>query len=154
VQPERLSDRWHALAALVTLSGLSRSVLPDENRLTSENPLAEENTTKKVYLFEEKCCGVSIAKPLETFLRDELGDQVDVRTFDLSHPQDLVPLPPVLFFKLMAEGSKCLPAMTVDSVVVTEGWLPNVGEVLNLVATGEPTTRPDLSCCCDSSVCC
>lgn len=94
-------------------------------------------------------------KPLVSFLRDELGDDVDVRAFDLSHPGELTPLPPSLFFKLMSEGSKCLPAMAVDSVVVTEGWVPEVAEVLNIVASGQPAIRPDVSpCCCEQSGCC
>jgi hypothetical protein len=111
--------------------------------------------TKKVYLFEEKSCGLSVAKPLVSFLRGELGDAVDVRTFDLSHPEELTPLPPSLFFKLMSDGSKCLPAMAVDSVVVTEGWLPDPAEALAIVASGQPTSRTQVNtCCCDPSGCC
>lgn len=110
---------------------------------------------KKIYVFEEKCCGVSVAKPLVSFLRQELGEQVDVRAFDLSHPDELTPLPPGLFFKLMTDGSKCLPAMVVDSVVITEGWIPDTAAALEIVASGRPATRPDVNtCCCDPSGCC
>lgn len=111
--------------------------------------------TKKVYVFEEKCCGVSVANPLVSFLRGELGENVDVRAFDLSHPDELTPLPPALFFKLMTEGSNCLPAMAVDSVVVTEGWLPDTASALEIVNAGLPVTRTDVNpCCCDPSGCC
>jgi len=113
------------------------------------------DVTKKVYLFEEKCCGVSVAKPLVSFLRGELGDRADVRAFDLSHPEELTPLPPSLFFKLLSEGSKCLPAMAVDSVVVTEGWLPAPAAALEIVASGQPVNRTEITtCCCDPSGCC
>jgi hypothetical protein len=119
------------------------------------NRLVGGTVTKKVYLFEEKSCGLSVTKPLVSFLRGELGEEVDVRAFDLSHPEDLIPLPPGLFFKLMSDGSKCLPAMAVDSVVVTEGWLPQGTEALNIVASGVPTRRVDPSSCCSTdSKCC
>jgi hypothetical protein len=45
--------------------------------------------------------------------------------------------------------------MAVDSVIVTEGWLPQGTEALNLVASGLPTNRADLNvCCCTDSKCC
>jgi hypothetical protein len=114
-----------------------------------------KGVTKKIYVFEEKCCGVSVAKPLVGFLRQELGERVDVRAFDLSHPEDLTPLPPSLFFKLMTDGSKCLPAMVVDSVVITEGWLPDTTAALEIIASGRPATRTDVNtCCCGPSGCC
>jgi hypothetical protein len=122
-----------------------------------------EIVVKKIYLFEEKCCGVSVAEPLVNFLRSELGDEADVRMFDLSHPEELTPLPPSLFFKLMSEGSKCLPAMTVDSLVVAEGWLPDRAKILEIVASGRPASRSIVSdsavagdnvCCCTASECC
>jgi hypothetical protein len=126
--------------------------------------LGGEIAVKKIYLFEEKCCGVSVAEPLATFLRTKLGDEAaDVRVFDLSHPKELTPLPPSLFFKLMSEGSKCLPAMTVDSVVVAEGWLPDRSKILEIVASGRPVSRSIVSdsavagnntCCRTSSDCC
>ena len=123
--------------------------------VTAQLTRSTNSVTKKVYLFEEKCCGVSVAQPLVSFLRQELGEGADVRAFDLSHPQGLTPLPPPLFFKLMSEGSKCLPAMVVDSVVVTEGWLPDPGAGLEIVASGRPATRTDANtCCCDPSGCC
>ena len=115
---------------------------------------------RKVYFFEEKCCGVSVTEALVSFLRAELGNEADVRAFDLSHPEELTPLPPSLFFKLMSEGSKCLPAMAVDSVVVTEGWLPNPAKSLEIVASGRPVSRDaigatgDNACCCGPSDCC
>lgn len=91
---------------------------------------------KKVYFFEEKCCGVSVAEPLANFLRSELAGEADVRVFDLSHPDGLTPLPPSLFFKLMSDGSKSLPAMTVDSSVITQGWLPDRAKALEIVVSG------------------
>jgi len=112
---------------------------------------------RKVHFFEEKCCGVSVAAPLVDFLRTELGDGVDVQVFDLSRPEGLTPLPPSLFFRLMSEGSKCLPAMAVDSVVVTEGWLPDPAKSLEIVASGSPVSREvtdDNACCCGPSNCC
>jgi hypothetical protein len=118
---------------------------------------------KKVYFFEEKCCGISVAEPLADFLRGELGHGADVRVFDLSHPEGLTPLPPSLFFKLMSDGSKSLPAMAVDSVVVAEGWLPERAKILELVASGRPassspasvsTAAGESACCCTSSQCC
>lgn len=122
---------------------------------------------KKVYVFEEKCCGLSVAEPLVNFLKAELNEPADVRAFDLSHPKELVPLPPSLFFKLMSEGSKCLPAMVVDSVLMTEGWLPAPTEALGIVVSGRPPNRTDVAAatvtgshgCCEpcspnSSSCC
>jgi hypothetical protein len=111
---------------------------------------------KKVHFFEEKCCGVSVAEPLVKFLIEELGDAADVRVFDLSHPEPLTPLPPSLFFKLMSEGSQSLPAMAVDSVVVTEGWLPDRAEILTIVASGKPAVRAAAAatCCCGPSTQC
>ena len=118
---------------------------------------------KKIYFFEEKCCGLSVAEPLVDFLRGEFGDGADVRLFDLSHPDDLTPLPPSLFFKLMSEGSKSLPAMTVDSLLIAEGWLPDRANILEIIASGRAATRsvdPGSSidgknaCACTSSNCC
>jgi hypothetical protein len=112
---------------------------------------------KRVHFFEEKCCAVSVAEPLVKFLRDELGDAADVRVFDLSHPEPLTPLPPSLFFKLVSEGSQSLPAMAVDSVIVTEGWLPDRAEILGIVASGKPAARAALdsaACCCGPSAQC
>lgn len=115
---------------------------------------------KKVYIFEEKCCGVSVAAPLVSFLREELGAGADVCAFDLSHPEELTPLPPSLFFKLQSEGAKCLPAMVVDSVVVSEGWLPDRTQALETVASGRPASRNVVAvttgdiCCCNPAGCC
>lgn len=118
---------------------------------------------RKIYLFEEKCCATSDADSLASFLSRKFEGRAEVRTFDLSQPTGLVPLPPKLFMKLQEQDSRVLPAMVVDSVVVTEGWLPNLMDAVELVESGAPAPaamapapRPSAasSCCDPDGNCC
>jgi hypothetical protein len=98
----------------------------------------------KVHLYEEKCCAPSTGDQLAESLAEHFGDGITVRSYDLRNPGGSVPFPSALLLKLDAGDFGCLPAMVVDSTVVTEGWLPTVDEAVRLVETGQPavTARP------------
>lgn len=115
---------------------------------------------KKIQIFEHTGCQPSRASELSQRLGEHYGDTA-VSVYDLSKPDGPVPLPPTLFLKMEGGDTSCLPAMTVDSVLVTQGWLPDASEVLAVVERAEPvagpTSRPEQGCCdpgADDNSCC
>ena len=114
----------------------------------------------KVHLYEEKCCAPSTGDQLAESLAAHFGDDITVQAYDLSNPQGAVPFPSSLLLKLDSGDFGCLPAMVVDSTVVTEGWLPTPDEAVGLVETGKPaaarTTLPQAEhgCCGEGQSCC
>src|SRR5579875_2165324 len=114
----------------------------------------------KVLLYEEKCCAPSTADQLAEALARHFGDDITVQAYDLRNPGGAVPFPSSLLLKLDSGDFGCLPAMVVDSTVVTEGWLPSLDEAVDLVETGKPATRTTLpqsgehGCCGNGQSCC
>lgn len=92
---------------------------------------------KNVYLFEDKGCHPSKIDSLASFLRRKLEGTAEVATFDLGRPKGQVPFPPQLH-RQWQQGADCLPALVVDSVVVTEGWVPNFRDAVQLIESGQP----------------
>jgi arsenite methyltransferase len=92
---------------------------------------------KNVYLFEDKGSRPSKVESLASFLRRRLDGTAEVTAFDLGRPTGQVPLPPQLRIRWQ-QGAACLPAMVVDSVVVTEGWVPNFRDAVQLIESGQP----------------
>lgn len=95
--------------------------------------------TKKVYIFEQNCCGPSPSANFVSFLQRKFGTQVEVKTFDLGKPNGLLPIPSTLLWKIQADGGNCLPALVVDGVLVAERKLPNFLEAVEIVQTGQPS---------------
>jgi hypothetical protein len=115
---------------------------------------------KNVYLFEDKGCHPSKVEPLASFLRRKLDGTAEVSAFDLGRPKGQVPLPLQLRLNWQ-QGTDCLPALVVDSVVVTQGWVPNFRDAVQLIESGEPapeSMRPVApaasSCDCGPGGCC
>ena len=122
----------------------------------------------KVHLYEEKCCAPSTGDRLAESLARHFGDGITVNSHDMLNPVGSVPFPSYLLLKLNEGDFSCLPAMVVDSTVVTEGWLPTFDEAVQLVETGRPAAaaRPgqeqaehgccsaDQSCCGTDQSCC
>lgn len=109
---------------------------------------------KSVYIFENVCCGASPSEALVSFLQNRFGDNVEIKAFDLGKERGNLPIPGPLALKLGSAGAKCLPAMVVDGVVVSEGRLPNFMEAVEAVNTGAPVgktedavSKPKKSCC-------
>jgi len=98
----------------------------------------------KVHLYEEKCCAPSTGDRLAESLAKHFGADIAVSSYDLRNPGGSVPFPSSLLLKLNEGDFGCLPAMVVDSTVVTEGRLPSFDEAVRLVETGQPavSTRP------------
>lgn len=115
----------------------------------------------KVHFFEEKCCASSTGDRLAELLGKHFGDEVTVSSYDLRDPAEAVPLPASLLLKLDMGDPGCLPAMVVDSTVVTEGWLPTFEEAVQLVETGQPLVmarrgqgQAEHGCCGTGQSCC
>lgn len=113
---------------------------------------------REIRIFENKYCQPSQAEPLVERLRSHYNGQARVSTYDLSKPEGDIPIPPALFFALEAGDETVLPALAVDSVVVTEGWLPDASEVVGLVEEGQPVGRrarqAATGCCSTGGGCC
>lgn len=113
---------------------------------------------RKINIFENRYCQPSAAEPLVGRLREHYDGQAEINVYDLSKPEGLVPLPPSLFLKMESGDLSCLPAMTVDAVVVTTGWLPSEADVVAVVEAAQPVPRPaqqaGASCCGPQGGCC
>jgi len=111
----------------------------------------------RVDLFEDRGCHPGVVESLASFLKNRFGDRARVGTYDLGQPTGLVPIPPALFLKWQDVGSQCLPAMVVNSAVVTEGWLPSPDDAAAAIETGRapaPRARPATVSCCEPGTCC
>jgi hypothetical protein len=114
----------------------------------------------KVHLYEEKCCAPSSGDQLAESLAKHFGADIAVQSYDLLNPGGSVPFPSSLLLKLDSGDFGCLPAMVVDSTVVTEGWLPEFDEAIKLVETGQPAAarvtlpQAEHGCCGDGQSCC
>jgi hypothetical protein len=115
---------------------------------------------KKVYLFEDKGCHPSKVEALASFLRRRFDGTAEIAAFDLGRPAGLVPFPLQLRLDWQ-QGADCLPALVVDSVVVTRGWVPNFRDAVRLIESGQPapdSMRPapaaQASCACGPDGCC
>lgn len=101
---------------------------------------------KKIFLFEETSCHAPTAAHLVERLQRWYKATADIRIYDLAAPDDLVPLPPGLFFRLQEEGPSCLPALVVNGTVVAQGGLPSFNQAVELVESQTPvpasTPRP------------
>ncbi len=120
----------------------------------------KENTVKKVYLFEDKGCHPSKVEALASFLRRRFDGTADITAFDLGRLKDPVPFPLQLRLSWQ-QGADCLPALVVDSVVVTQGWVPNFRDAVQLIESGQPapeSMRPaapaEPGCACGPAGCC
>ena len=91
---------------------------------------------KEVAFFEDSCSRPSGTASLVEYLRERFEGQVEVRAYDVGRAESRVPVPPELLSSLLRRGSACLPAMTVDGAVFTEGWLPTFEAAEAFVATG------------------
>ncbi|TMC19754.1 MAG: hypothetical protein E6J34_14710 [Chloroflexi bacterium] len=94
---------------------------------------------KKVYLFEKNCCGPSPSTEFVSFLKRKFAGEIEMKVFDLTKPNGLLPIPPGLLSEIQAEGGECLPALVVDGTVVAERKLPNFLEAIELIRTGQPS---------------
>ena len=115
---------------------------------------------KQVYLFEDKGCHPSKVEALASFLRRRLDGAAQITAFDLGRPEGQVPVPPRLRLH-WTQGADCLPALVVDAVVVTEGWVPNFRDAVRLIDSGQPApesmrpaARADPGCSCGPDGCC
>lgn len=95
---------------------------------------------KKVYLFENNCCGPSPSTEFVSFLQQKFADEIEVKVFDLGKPNGLLPIPSSLLLKIQAQGAECLPALVVNGTVVAERKLPNLLEAVEIVRTGQPSS--------------
>jgi hypothetical protein len=94
---------------------------------------------KKVYLFEQNCCGPSTSTEFVSFLQQKFADEIELKVFDLGKPNMLLPIPSSLLLKIQAQGGDCLPALVVDGVLVAERQLPSFLEAVEIVQTGQPS---------------
>jgi hypothetical protein len=90
---------------------------------------------KEVAFFEDSCSRPTGAAPLVEYLRERFEGQVEVRAYDVGRAESRVPVPPELLTSLLRRGAACLPAMTIDGAVFTEGWLPTCEDAAAFVAT-------------------
>lgn len=110
---------------------------------------------KKIYIFEERSCHDPGHDELIERLQNWYRSGADVRSYDLAAPDELVPLPPDLFFRLQ-DGPGCLPALVVNGTVVAIGQLPPFSQAVEAieaqirdpVATATTTPGPSSSSCC------
>ncbi len=107
---------------------------------------------KKIFLFEERSCRPSDSDDLIGLLHRWYGNSADVRSYDLAKPDELVPLPPALFFELQERGPACLPALVANGKVLSSGGLPTFDKAVELIeGQVEPARRapavPSTSCC-------
>jgi hypothetical protein len=147
-------DPGHPLAALAATSVPSCDVA-DGERTASAQPVSPP---AKIYIFEECSCNTSPSRPLLEFLQSRY-ETTDIRAFDLAKPDGLVPLPPALFLTLEIDGSRCLPALTVDGKIRSQGWLPGLEDSVQLIEHPDETISPAIrpaatSCCAPDSSCC
>jgi hypothetical protein len=115
---------------------------------------------KQVYLFEDKGCHPSKVAALASFLRRRLDGTAEITALDLGRPEGQVPFPPQLHLRWQ-QGADCLPALVVDSVVLTEGWVPNFRDAVRLIESGQPApesmrpvARAESGCSCGPAGCC
>lgn len=115
---------------------------------------------KKIYIFEERSCNPTDSDGLVQSLHRWYRNGADVRSFDLTKPGDLVPLPPKLFLELQEQGSACLPALVSDGKILSRGHLPTFDQAVELIegqveAPLQPVSGAT-SCCPPSSggACC
>jgi ABC-type amino acid transport substrate-binding protein len=97
---------------------------------------------KKIYIFEKNCCGPSATEDLIQFLQKKFGATSEVKLYDLGKSTGNLPIPSSLLFNIQALGTKCLPALVVNGIVLTEGWLPNFLDAVDLIEKGEPSKKP------------
>jgi hypothetical protein len=115
---------------------------------------------KKIYIFEERSCHAPGADQFIERLQRWYKTTADVRSYDLAAPDELVPLPPDLFFRLQQDGPSCLPALVVNGTVVAEKQLPPFGSAVELIEAEIPvpvaSTSRSSSCSAPSQVngCC
>lgn len=93
---------------------------------------------RKVHLFEEKSCHAPTGAHLVERLQRWYRSTAEVRVYDLAAPDELVPLPAELFFRLQEEGPSCLPALVVEGTVVSAGKLPSFSEAVELIEAQTP----------------
>ena len=91
---------------------------------------------KAVEIFEDSCSRPSDAAPLIEYLRERFEGEVVVRAYDVGRAESRVPVPPELLSALLRRGAACLPAMTIDGAVFTEGWLPSLEDAAAFVRAG------------------
>ena len=91
---------------------------------------------KEVAFFEDSCSRPSGAAPLVEYLRERFDGQVEVRAYDVGRAESRIPVPPELLSSLLRRGAACLPAMTIDGAVFTEGWLPSLEDAAAFVSAG------------------
>ena len=91
---------------------------------------------KEVAFFEDSCSRPSDAAPIVEYLRQRFEGRVDVRAYDVGRAESRVPVPPELLSSLLRRGAACLPAMTIDDAVFTEGWLPSCEDAAAFVDAG------------------
>lgn len=110
---------------------------------------------KKIHIFEERSCHEPGHDQLVDRLQRWYRSAAEVRSYDLAAPDELVPLPPDLFFRLQ-DGPGCLPALVVNGTVVATGKLPPFNQAVEAieaqvpvpVATTASTLSPLSSSCC------
>ena len=91
---------------------------------------------KEVTFFEDSSSQPSDTAALVEYLRERFDGRVEVRAYDVGRAETRVPVPPELLSSLLRRGSACLPAMTIDGAVFTEGWLPTFEAAAAFVDAG------------------
>jgi hypothetical protein len=99
----------------------------------SGQPARPAQPTKKIYIFEERSCHQPGDDQLIERLRRWYKSSAEVRHYDLAAPDELVPLPPELFFRLQESETTCLPALVVNGAVVATGRLPKFNRAVELI---------------------
>ena len=102
----------------------------------------ESVKVKKVYIFEQACCGPSPSQGLVDFLHKKFAGDIELELFNMGNVKGALPMPKELMVKIQNEGAGCLPAIVVDNVVVSEGRVPNFLEAVEMVQTGKPSANP------------
>lgn len=97
---------------------------------------------KNVYLVENNCCGSSLTE-VSNFLTKRLGNEGKVESLNLARVTEVSVIPKVVRQRVEVAGLEVLPMIVVNDVIVSEGFIPNFLDVMELLESGKPMTKPN-----------
>ena len=108
---------------------------------------------KNVLLIEDRCCGSDFLNTYQ-YLRNRYdSDSEQIRLVNLQQNIPGANLPESVRALITQLDPNILPAIYVDNVLVSSGYVPNLMDVVTLIDSGKPTNN-SLKANVDSGNCC
>lgn len=108
---------------------------------------------KNICLVENNCCGSGFTE-MTSFLAKRFGDQAKVEVMNLAKIDEKSVIPKVIRKRVETAGLGSLPMIVVNDVIVSEGYIPNFLDVVELLESGKPLENTQTPIAIPKKACC